>query len=689
MSTISVLIIFLTFSGGIILAHFLDLPIIPLLCGIGLLLVISVFKFREHGLLIAILLLAAVWHELRIDLHTRNFLQGKRLHILATIKSIPEHTATGYIVTLKLITPCRGAKIRASLPRNLHPEYGDTLRGDIYLTHVEPQNPDEFDYYAFLKNEGFSGAGRMVSNVTIKKYNKVSFLRFVGKLREKLLHEIDAYTKGNINAFLKGILLGERRYLRQEAIEPFRKTGIMHILAISGLHTGIIATFIMLVLAAMRIPLLIRYLVTVFTLIVYVTIVGLRIPVIRSSIMLSLALLTIILERKVHYGNILALAAIIVLIMNPGALFQISFQLSFGITMLIFVCHNLVTPYINMRSRVQRYLLYPIAVFTPIQVMLFPYTAYHFHYLPVAAPLMNLIIVPLTGFLLICGWLWLLLSFLPIKLFSTLFGAAAFAIAKFILTITQFVYRLRMYIEVPTFPLLYVAISILLFALGITVFMRRLAPKYAVIGLLAILNLFVWQKVFTKKELHAICMKLANGNAFLITHPSNILVNAGIWYPYHDEGKKVSSILKYYHAYPFKYIIGYGGIENIGGLPYVVENFPCSLFVGFVEPTRSWQFLKRRLTTFGVTYKLFDKDTTIKFGELKLTKRRNSLQLCYRGVELKYVNGHIYFYGYHIYPYKEAIFITHVGRKVYIYPYSWLIRTLRGRLLHWIGYLGI
>ncbi|OYV02720.1 hypothetical protein CGW93_04115 [candidate division bacterium WOR-3 4484_18] len=689
MSTISVLIIFLTFSGGVILAHFLDPPIIPLLCGIGFLLVVSVFKFREYGLLIAILLLAAVWHELRVDLYTRNFLQGKRLHILATVKSIPEHTTSGYIVTLKLITPFKGAKIRASLPRNLHPEYGDTLKGDIYLTYVEPQNPDEFDYYTFLKNEGFSGAGKIISNITIKKYNKVSFIRFVGKLREKLLHEIDAYTKGDINAFLKGILLGERRCLRKEAIEPFRKTGIMHILAISGLHTGIIATFIMLVLAAMRVPLLIRYLVTVFTLMVYVTIVGLRIPVIRSSIMLSLALLTIIMERKVHYGNILALAAIAVLIMNPGALFQISFQLSFGITMLIFVCHNLVAPHINMRSRIRRYLLYPVMVFTPIQVMLLPYTAYHFHYLPVAAPLMNPIVVPLTGFLLICGWLWLLLSFLPIKLFSTLFGAASFAIAKFILTITQFVYRLRIHIEVSAFPLLYVAVFILLFVLGITVFMRRLAPKYAVIGLLAILNLFIWQKVLTKKELHAICMKLANGNAFLITHPANILVNAGMWYPHYDEGKKVSSILKYYHAFPLEYIVGYGGIENIGGLPYVVENFPCSLFVGFVEPTRSWQFLKRRLTTLDVTYKLFDKDTTIKLRELKVTKRRNRLQLCYRGIELEHVNGHLYFYRYHIYPYKEAIFITRVGREVYIYPYSWLIRTLRGRFLYWIGYLGI
>jgi len=689
MSTISVLIIFLTFSGGVILAHFLDPPIIPLLCGIGFFIVISVFKFREYGLLIAVLLLAAVWYELRVDLYTRNFLQGKRLHILATVKNIPEHTTSGYIATLKLITPFRGAKIRASLPRNLHPEYGDTLKGDIYLTYVEPQNPDEFDYYTFLKNEGFCGAGKMVSNIAIKKYSKVSFLRFVGKLREKLLHEIDAYTKGDINAFLKGILLGERRCLREEAIEPFRKTGIMHILAISGLHTGIIATFIMLVLAAMRIPLLIRYLVTVFTLIVYVTIVGLRIPVIRSSIMLSLALLTVILERKVHYSNILALAAIVVLIMNPGALFQISFQLSFGITMLIFVCHNLVAPRINMRSRVQRYLLYPIMVFTPIQVMLLPYTAYHFHYLPVAAPLMNLIVVPLTGFLLICGWVWLLLSFVPIKLFSTLFGAASFAIAKFILAITQFVYRLGMYIEVAAFPLLYLAIFILLSVLGITAFMRRLAPKYALIVLLSILNLFVWQKVFTKKDLHALCIKLASGNAFLITHPENILVNAGMWYPHYNEGEKVGSILKYYHAFPLKYIVGYGSIENIGGLPYVVGNFPYSLFVGFTEPTRSWQFLKRRLTALGVTYKLFDKDTTIKLGELKLTKRRNSLQLCYQGVELKYVNGHLYFHRYHIYPYKEAIFITRIGRKIYIYPYSWLIRTLRGKFLHWTGYLGV
>ena len=148
---------------------------------------------------------------------------------------------------------------------------------------------------------------------------------------------IDKAFDGQSRAILKGLILGERGEITPEIKEAFSKTGFMHGLAVSGLHVGFIVLIFSTIFKLLQIPYRPNLLLTMFSALFYMFLIGFKPPVVRATIIIELYLLGLILQRRSNPLNLLATAALIILMINPLELFQASFQLSFVAVLSIFI----------------------------------------------------------------------------------------------------------------------------------------------------------------------------------------------------------------------------------------------------------------------------------------------------------------------------------------------------------------
>jgi competence protein ComEC len=210
-------------------------------------------------------------------------------------------------------------------------------------------------------------------------------------LANRMRRYIEGVHKGLLppaqEAFATALLTGNRDLIPRELMEVFRRSGTMHILAVSGLHVGFLSLFLLFFLRLVRIPKLYAYI-----------LVG----------------LFIVFDRDRNYLNVLALSFIILWLINPLSLlnpgFLLSFSATFGILFLTPVLYRWLGRF------VPRYLAGSVAVTLSVQLFIFPVMAAYFGTFSYINLVANLPIVPRTGFSLALGVLTLLFYplFLPL-----------------------------------------------------------------------------------------------------------------------------------------------------------------------------------------------------------------------------------------------------------------------------------
>ena len=126
------------------------------------------------------------------------------------------------------------------------------------------------------------------------------------------------------------MLLGLRNELSPDILDAFRNSGSIHILAVSGLHVGLIATVCFFGFSLLRLPRKATDLLTIAAVVLYACLVGFRPSVFRASLMAVIFLISRIIERDRDLFNLLAFAALVLLLINPAQLWDIGFQLSFA-----------------------------------------------------------------------------------------------------------------------------------------------------------------------------------------------------------------------------------------------------------------------------------------------------------------------------------------------------------------------
>lgn len=333
-------------------------------------------------------------------------------------------------------------------------KYGDFIRAETKLrTPTGYGNPGAFDYARFLRLKGIrlQGFVEHPSTVVLIRENQGNPVRQrIESYRIRLRDTIRRASQEPESGILEALVVGERSGIPREIREKFNRTGTAHILSISGLHIGIIALVsLWLIRIVLRRSeyLLLRFsltkaaaFVSLVPVFFYAFVAGMSIPTLRSVIMVVSFLIAVLLGRSRELLNALGLAAFLILLFTPAALFDISFQLSFAAVFSII----LLTP--KLAERIPRpspeetagpkWRLWYRKAFVNLGLFLAvsltatlgtsPLVAHYFNRVSLVSLPANLLVVPLLGFIVLTlGLTAMVVSFFSTAAASLLFQCAS------------------------------------------------------------------------------------------------------------------------------------------------------------------------------------------------------------------------------------------------------------------------
>lgn len=286
-----------------------------------------------------------------------------------------------------------------SVPRPGDHIYINARVGEVHTAG----NPGSFDYARFLRRQGISGRVYVAGNrwkARAMADAEVSLRLRMARYRQSLSAQYFSHLGSEEAAIAAAMSLGDKRSLDAAQRQSFSATGVSHVLALSGLHLGILFSLYSL-LFVNRLPSrrgrVFASLVGVALLWGFALLVGFPLSLVRATVMFTLWQLSVVLYGERSSLNNLALAALLILLFSPASLFDIGFQLSF--TSVFFIL--LLTPHIPRprwlrRSRLLALLYGWLTVSIVAQIGTGPLVAYYFHTIPLVGLLGNLLAIPLA-----------------------------------------------------------------------------------------------------------------------------------------------------------------------------------------------------------------------------------------------------------------------------------------------------
>ncbi len=277
--------------------------------------------------------------------------------------------------------------------------YGERLR--LRGAIVDPPGrrvPGGFDYAFYLRSQGIDGLlypkALQISSLGDGDPGRLPASAIA--LRSRLTDVIDRNLPSPAAELLTGILFGQRSRLPEEVQASFRNSGVGHLLAVSGLHVGLVAALILglwrLLGLRGKLPLFMA-IILVFG---YAYLTGMRPSALRAAVMISFALGALLLERERDLPTTVVLAALATLLINPLYLFTIGFQLSYTATLaIIYLQPPLAEAARNLK--LPGFIRSLLTVTLAAQIGVLPLCAYYFQHIPVGALLFNLLLLPLMS----------------------------------------------------------------------------------------------------------------------------------------------------------------------------------------------------------------------------------------------------------------------------------------------------
>lgn len=209
-------------------------------------------------------------------------------------------------------------------------------------------------------------------------------------------------------AVAKGILLGDKDALNKTQKQSIREAGMSHIMAVSGLHIGIIYFVLFWLLSPMRFFgfLKLHRMIVIGVVWAYVYVIGSPISSVRAALMLSIAVASYVMKRDSNGLHIIASAALIMLLYNTQQLWEVGFQLSFLAALGIIQ----IQPLMRKKNRLVQMLMVTLSA----QIITAPIVAYYFHIVPLFGWVQGLLVVPLLPILIYLLFFYLLFPSLSI-----------------------------------------------------------------------------------------------------------------------------------------------------------------------------------------------------------------------------------------------------------------------------------
>lgn len=283
----------------------------------------------------------------------------------------------------------------------------------------KPKNPKEFDYSLFMLRQQISHQHFIGDNFErIGRLSESPIEDFFISIRSRVMNSMDKFfSDQNSNQIAKALLLGQKKNLEKEVSEAYVTAGAMHILAVSGLHVGIIYGFFFLFVKPFRLPVTKRviYLSAIILLIwSYAMLTGMSPSVMRAATMFSLMALAQMKSRSPSIFNAIALSAMILLLYDPFLIYAVGFQLSYMALLGIIIIQPLLVRIWIPKNKVFEYAWQITTVGLAAQLVTFPISAFYFHVFPTYFVLSNLIAIPGAFLIMSFGVPFLVLAEVPI-----------------------------------------------------------------------------------------------------------------------------------------------------------------------------------------------------------------------------------------------------------------------------------
>lgn len=327
--------------------------------------------------------------------------QGKSYCLLETVE------INGQVLRLK-------PRLTVYLPKDASAEYTRgqklELKGKLEKPE-EARNPGGFDAADYWRSQGVFAL--LESNQAIILAEPQGLAKISGAMQQYLSSRLGAYLPQDKVDLLWAMLFGEKELLDDTFYENTQKLGIAHIFAVSGLHVGFLLSALLLTLRLLRIeknPL--ALLIVAVIIAFYCFMVGLTPSALRATLMGLLTLAAEYLLKRRDSYTVLAASALVVLMVQPFALWSAGFQLSYGVTFGILYLYPLTLKWCSFLK--YTWLRNTCAVALAAQLSSIPLTAQFFYYFSAYGLMLNIVLVPLMSLIVPCLLIALLFSvFLP------------------------------------------------------------------------------------------------------------------------------------------------------------------------------------------------------------------------------------------------------------------------------------
>lgn len=278
-----------------------------------------------------------------------------------------------------------------------------------------PLNPYGFNYHNYLEKLGINYQVKVKSrDYLIRQNASLTLFGLTAALRQKIISGLEKSNFGEEElGIIQALLLGQRHELSKEVYTNYKNAGAVHILAVSGLHIGIVLLLLKFLLKPLeRLPRgkTIVLIVTLGILWGYAFIAGLSPSVIRAVSMFSFVAYALYLNRPTSTYNILALSMFFILLSyDPMLLFQVGFQLSYAAVFSIFWLFPKLQHFWNPENLILKKCWQLLSVSLAAQIGVLPLSLFYFHQFPGLFFISNLMIIPFLGIILGLGFLVIIL----------------------------------------------------------------------------------------------------------------------------------------------------------------------------------------------------------------------------------------------------------------------------------------
>ena len=277
------------------------------------------------------------------------------------------------------------------------------------------KNPYQFEYKSYLKTLDVYHQTRINTSEILKISTTEKTIRGTAEsAREFLIHKLSA-TPIPIRerAIIQALVLGQKRDIDKTQYQEFAAAGAIHILAVSGLHVGIIYFILLFIsrpLQYLKYGRILQSLSIIVCLWAYAYITGLSPSVCRAVTMFSFLGFATLSKRKTNTANTLLLSFIFLLIYNPMLIFHVGFQMSYMAVLAIIVIQPKLYNYYTPRNYFKRLFWGILTVTFAAQIGIMPLSLYYFHQFPGLFFISNLVILPFLSLILGGGILIILLA---------------------------------------------------------------------------------------------------------------------------------------------------------------------------------------------------------------------------------------------------------------------------------------